>query len=305
MRVFGAVRQQYVRQLVSQRSAVWQQYLWPKKAMTQFGGWVASTPMGVITTMIINDFVRRYGVDMMEAEQPNLASYKTFNAFFTRALRSGVRPIANADWVSPVDGAISQLGDIEAGQIFQAKGHHYSAQSLLACEADEARAFERGQFATIYLSPKDYHRIHMPCAATLTRMTYVPGDLFSVSPLTAAHVPGLFARNERVVCWFDTDHGPMVMVLVGATIVGSMATVWHGTVNPPRSKTVQHWHYPQRDTRLEQGAEMGRFMLGSTVVMLWPSVAEAAEQRLRFEPSWQAQGTVRLGQAMANLQPLD
>jgi len=279
--------------------------MWPQKTMTQFGGWVASTPMGVVTTMIISDFVRRYGVDMMEAEQPNLAAYTTFNAFFTRALRAGVRPIGSADWVSPVDGAVSQLGDIDAGHIFQAKGHRYTAQALLACEPHEAQAFESGQFATIYLSPKDYHRIHMPCAGTLTRMTYVPGDLFSVSPVTAAHVPGLFARNERVVCWFDTDHGPLVMVLVGATIVGSMVTIWHGTVNPPRRTTSQDWRYEAGTVSLEQGAEMGRFMLGSTVVMLWPSVADTAEQRLRFEPTWQATSVVRLGQPMANLQPLD
>lgn len=293
------------RQLVSQRSAVWQQYIWPKKAMTQFGGWVANTPMGVVTTMIINDFVRRYGVNMMEAEQPSLAAYSTFNEFFTRALRKDARPIASADWVSPVDGAISQLGSIEHGQIFQAKGHHYSAQAILACQTDEAKAFEQGNFATIYLSPKDYHRIHMPCAGTLTRMTYVPGDLFSVSPLTASHVPGLFARNERVVCWFDTVYGPMVMVLVGATVVGSMATVWHGTVNPPRSKTVQDWRYKAGDVNLKQGAEMGRFMLGSTVVMLWPSVAHHAEQQLQFERSWEAQRVVRLGEAMANLVGID
>ena len=293
------------RQRVSQRSAVWQQYIWPKKAMTQFGGCVASTPMGVITTMIINDFVRRYQVNMMEAAQPNLGAYKTFNEFFTRALRQGVRPIASADWVSPVDGAVSQLGPIESGQIFQAKGHHYSAQALLACDADDAQAFDNGHFATIYLSPKDYHLIHMPCAGTLTRMTYVPGDLFSVSPLTAAHVPGLFARNERVVCWFDTDHGPMVMVLVGATIVGSMATVWHGTVNPPRSKTVQDKHYPAGEVSLEQGAEMGRFMLGSTVVMLWPSASDTAEKKLQFGEGWAAGRVVKLGEAMADLVGVD
>ena len=273
--------------------------------MTQFGGWVASTPMGVITTLIINDFVRRYQVNMMEAEQPNLGAYKTFNEFFTRALRKGVRPIASADWVSPVDGAVSQLGTVEAGQIFQAKGHHYSAHALLACEAGDAQAFDNGHFATIYLSPKDYHRIHMPCAGTLTRMTYVPGDLFSVSPLTAAHVPGLFARNERVVCWFDTQHGPMVMVLVGATIVGSMATVWHGTVNPPRSKTVQDKRYAVGDISLEQGAEMGRFMLGSTVVMLWPSAGNTAETKLQFAEDWQAGSVVKLGQAMADLVGVD
>jgi len=278
---------------VTSRRAVWTQYALPKKALTRFGGWVAGTPMGVVTTAIIADFVRRYQVDMMEAAEPDLGSYKTFNAFFTRALRAGIRPIASADWVSPVDGAVSQLGRIESGEIFQAKGHRYTAQALLACDAGEAAAFANGHFATIYLSPKDYHRIHMPCAGTLTRMTYVPGDLFSVSPLTAAHVPGLFARNERVVCWFDTDRGPLVMVLVGATIVGSMATTWHGRVNPPRTRGVRTWQYGAGEVALEKGAEMGRFMLGSTVVLVWP------DQPLTFNADWAPTHPVRLGEAMA------
>ena len=280
---------------MTSRRAVWTQYVLPKKALTRFGGWVAGTPMGVITTAIIADFVRRYQVDMMEAAEPNLASYDTFNAFFTRALREGIRPIAASEWVSPVDGAVSQLGRIEAGEIFQAKGHRYTTQALLACDAAEADAFSQGHFATIYLSPKDYHRIHMPCAGTLTRMTYVPGDLFSVSPLTAAHVPGLFARNERVVCWFDTAHGPMVMVLVGATIVGSMATTWHGRVNPPRARDVRTWTYAAGEVSLAKGAEMGRFMLGSTVVLVWP------ETPLEFNTAWTPAQPVRLGEAMASV----
>lgn len=277
------------------RRAVWPQYVLPKKALTRFGGWVAGTPMGVITTAIIADFVRRYQVDMMEAAEPNLASYDTFNAFFTRALREGIRPIATSEWVSPVDGSVSQLGRIEAGEIFQAKGHRYTTQALLACDAAEVDAFSQGHFATIYLSPKDYHRIHMPCAGTLTRMTYVPGDLFSVSPLTAAHVPGLFARNERVVCWFDTAHGPMVMVLVGATIVGSMATTWHGRVNPPRTRDVRTWTYAPGEVSLAKGVEMGRFMLGSTVVLVWP------ETPLEFNTAWTPAQPVRLGEAMASV----
>ena len=280
---------------MTSRRAVWTQYVLPKKALTRFGGWVAGTPMGVITTAIIADFVRRYQVDMMEAAEPNLASYDTFNAFFTRALREGIRPIATSEWVSPVDGSVSQLGRIEAGEIFQAKGHRYTTQALLACDAAEADAFSQGHFATIYLSPKDYHRIHMPCASTLTRMTYVPGDLFSVSPLTAAHVPGLFARNERVVCWFDTAHGPMVMVLVGATIVGSMATTWHGRVNPPRARDVRTWTYAAGEVSLAKGAEMGRFMLGSTVVLVWP------ETPLEFNTAWTPAQPVRLGEAMASV----
>ncbi len=280
---------------MTSRRAVWTQYVLPKKALTRFGGWVAGTPMGVITTAIIADFVRRYQVDMMEAAEPNLASYDTFNAFFTRALREGIRPVATSEWVSPVDGSVSQLGRIEAGEIFQAKGHRYTTQALLACNVAEADAFSQGHFATIYLSPKDYHRIHMPCAGTLTRMTYVPGDLFSVSPLTAAQVPGLFARNERVVCWFDTAHGPMVMVLVGATIVGSMATTWHGRVNPPRTRDVRTWTHAAGEVSLAKGAEMGRFMLGSTVVLVWP------ETPLEFNTAWAPAQPVRLGEAMASV----
>ena len=278
---------------MTSRRAVWTQYALPKKALTRFGGWVAGTPMGVVTTAIIADFVRRYQVDMMEAAEPDLGSYKTFNAFFTRALRAGIRPIASADWVSPVDGAVSQLGRIESGEIFQAKGHRYTAQALLACDAGEAAAFANGHFATIYLSPKDYHRIHMPIAGKLLRMIHVPGDLFSVNPTTARGVPGLFARNERVVCEFETEKGPMVLVLVGATIVGSMATVWHGQVNPPRPGTVREWQYDSQDVRLQKGEEMGRFLLGSTVVMLFP------ENSLQFPGDWISTRPLQMGEAMS------
>ncbi len=171
---------------------------------------------------------------MAEAANPDPASYASFNEFFTRPLREGVRPIAEADFVCPVDGAISQFGPIEFDQVFQAKGHFYSTTALVGGDRALAARFEDGDFATIYLSPRDYHRIHMPCAGRLTQMIYVPGELFSVNPATARGVPGLFARNERVVCVFEGEFGPFVMVLVGATIVGSMATVWHGVVNPPR-----------------------------------------------------------------------
>ena len=282
---------------MSDRRAVLLQYLLPKKTLTQFGGLIAGSAMAGVTTRIIEWFIKKYGVNMAEAADSNPRSYPTFNAFFTRALRPDARPLAASRWVCPVDGAISQFGAIEKDQIFQAKGHHYSTQALVGGDAALAAQFDHGQFACIYLSPKDYHRIHMPCAGTLRQMIYVPGDLFSVNPTTARGVPGLFARNERVVCVFDTECGPFVNVLVGATIVGSMATPWHGVVNPPRLPQVTTWNYPasgQADAvELAQGAEMGRFLLGSTVVMLWP------KQVFAFNAAWQPAGAVRMGEAMA------
>ena len=277
---------------MSDRLAVLPQYLLPKRALTVFAGWVAGARAGGITTAIIRRFVARYGVNMAEAADPRIESYASFNEFFTRPLKPGARPLADARWVCPVDGAVSQLGRIERDQIFQAKGHHYSTRALLGGDAALAAQFGDGAFATIYLSPKDYHRIHMPCAGRLTRMIYVPGDLFSVNPTTARGVPGLFARNERVVCVFDTPHGPFVNVLVGATIVGSMATVWHGVVNPPRPGSVREWTYAEQNIALAQGDEMGRFLLGSTVVMLWP------KGTIQFNPAWAAAQPVRLGEAM-------
>jgi len=282
---------------VAERAAVRLQYALPKRVMTQFAGRVADARRGAATTRLIRWFIRRYGVDMSEAANPDPAAYATFNEFFTRALKPGARPIARADLVCPVDGAISQFGDIERDQILQAKGHRYTTLALVGGDAELAARFEHGLFATLYLSPRDYHRIHMPCAAQLTRMVHVPGDLFSVNPLTAAHVPGLFARNERVVCCFEAAFGPFVLVLVGATIVGSMATVWHGVVNPPRPGNVREWRYDGREVRLERGQEMGRFLLGSTVVLLFPRLP------LRFNPAWLPGGPIRLGEAMAALQP--
>ena len=278
---------------MNDRLAVGLQYLLPKQALTAFAGLVARWRGGAMTTTIIRWFVGRYGVDLSEAEHSNPEHYATFNAFFTRALAPGVRPLAVAALVCPVDGAISQFGAIERDQIFQAKGHAYSTTALVGGDAALAAQFQDGHFATIYLSPKDYHRIHMPCDARLTRMIYVPGDLFSVNPTTARGVPGLFARNERVVCVFDTAHGPFVQVLVGATIVGSMATTWHGVVNPPRLNDVREWRYDDAPVHLKQGDEMGRFLLGSTVVLLWP------KDTLRFNPAWAPTGPVRMGEAMA------
>lgn len=255
---------------MSERFDVLLQYLLPKQALTEFGSHIASMRGGAITTRIIRWFVGKYGVNMAEAANPDITSYPTFNEFFTRALQPGARPLAAADLICPVDGAISQFGAIEGDQIFQAKGHHYSTTALVGGDRELAARFEGGSFATIYLSPKDYHRIHMPADGRLVRMIYVPGELFSVNPATARGVPGLFARNERVVCVFESARGPFVLVLVGATIVGSMATVWHGVVNPPRTKQVREWFYDKHPIEFQQGDEMGRFLLGSTVVLLFP-----------------------------------
>ncbi|WP_225982180.1 archaetidylserine decarboxylase [Qipengyuania flava] len=277
------------------RLSVLPQYLLPKRGLTQFAGRVARAQGGRATTRLIRWFVGKYGVDMSEAENPDIASYASFNDFFGRPLKPGVRPLADADFISPVDGAISQFGAIDDHHILQAKGHRFTTTQLLAGDAALADRFRHGSFANLYLSPKDYHRLHMPCAGRLQRMIYVPGALFSVNPTTARGVPGLFARNERVVCVFDSEtHGRFVMVLVGATIVGSMATTWHGVVNPRRTGVIAEWEYADRPITLEQGEEMGRFLLGSTVIMLFE------KDVIDFNADWRPEGPVRLGEAMGN-----
>ncbi|KAF4516469.1 hypothetical protein B566_EDAN003216 [Ephemera danica] len=277
---------------MSDRLVVLPQYLLPKQALTLLAGKFANARAGSLTTSVIRRFVARYGVDMSEAENPDITSYASFNEFFARPLREGARPLAAADFICPVDGAISQFGAIEGDQIYQAKGHSYSTTALVGGDAALAAQFADGSFATLYLSPRDYHRIHMPCAGRLRRMIHVPGNLFAVNPATARVVPGLFARNERVVCIFDSAHGPFVLILVGATIVGSMATVWHGVVNPPRPGEVREWRYDDREIALSQGEEMGRFLLGSTIVTLFPA------GRLAFTPGWAPARPIRLGEIM-------
>lgn len=279
---------------MSERLAVLSQYLLPKQALTALAGKVASWQGGSATTALIAWFVKRYRVNMAEAANPDIASYTSFNDFFTRELQSGARPLAQAELICPVDGAISQFGPIQGQQIFQAKGHSYGCTALVGGDASLAAQFTDGHFATLYLSPRDYHRIHMPCDGVLRRMIYVPGDLFSVNPATARGVPGLFARNERVVCVFDGPRGPFVLVLVGATIVGSMATVWHGVVNAKRTGQLTQWNYENNSNFLKRGEEMGRFLLGSTVVMLFP------KGQLAFNPSWQPGGFIQMGEAMAH-----
>jgi phosphatidylserine decarboxylase len=281
---------------MSDRLAVLPQYLIPKQALTLMAGRIARAQGGAFTTRLIDWFAQRYRVNMAEAANPDMASYATFNDFFTRALKDGARPLAQADLICPVDGAISQFGRIEGQQIFQAKGHQYNSTALVGGDANLAAQFDDGHFATLYLSPRDYHRIHMPCAGRLIRMVYVPGDLFSVNPTTARGVPGLFARNERLVCVFERPDGAgtFVLVLVGATIVGSMATTWHGVVNNPRAGKLLDVRYEKECIEFKQGEEMGRFLLGSTVVMLFP------KGPLQFNPAWQPGGAIRLGEEMAS-----
>ncbi|MBT0586057.1 archaetidylserine decarboxylase [Alteromonas oceanisediminis] len=247
------------------------QYILPKHLISRLVGKLAAAEAGVVTTTLIKAFIKHYDVDMREAAEPDPEEYKTFNAFFTRKLTDDARPIVadNDVLVHAVDGAVSQCGPIRSDAIFQAKGHDYSLTALLGGKPELAAPFKNGDFATVYLSPRDYHRIHMPIDGTLTDMVYVPGELFSVNPLTAANVPGLFARNERVVAIFDTPVGKMAIVLVGATIVASIATVWAGTVTPPAGQNIYHWQYDAEGDdaiTLQKGVEMGLFKLGSTIV---------------------------------------
>ena len=271
------------------------QYLLPKQHLTSIAGRIAGAQGSLMTSWLIRWFARKYNVDMSEAANPDLNGYASFNDFFTRSLKAGARPMANADFVCPVDGAISQIGAIDDHHILQAKGHRFTTTELLGGDAALAAQFRHGSFANLYLSPRDYHRLHMPCDGKLTRMIYVPGALFSVNPVTARGVPRLFARNERVVCVFESpEFGAFLMVLVGATIVGSMATVWHGLVNPKRTGKVSEWSYSDSAIVLKKGEEMGRFLLGSTVVILFrPGV-------IAFNPGWVPEKAVRLGEMMGN-----
>ncbi|GBL05088.1 archaetidylserine decarboxylase [Glaciecola sp. KUL10] len=259
------------------------QYILPKHLLSRLVGSLAAAEAGSVTQFFIKVFIKAFDVDMSEAANQDPASYKTFNAFFTRSLKPEARPIQTKEneLCHAVDGAVSQFGEIIGDQIFQAKGHNYSLTTLLGGKPELANVFKGGRFATIYLSPKDYHRIHMPIEGTLTDMLHVPGELFSVNPLTAQNVPGLFARNERVVTIFDTPVGKVAIVLVGATIVASIETVWAGNITPPAGKTVQHWQYDETDNiNLSQGEEMGRFKLGSTIVVCFePNKIEFADMQ--------------------------
>ncbi len=274
------------------------QYIMPKHLISRLVGLLAAARLGALTHALINLFIKSYGINMAEAKYEKATDYKSFNEFFTRPLKDGLRPVVqDANIIAhPVDGAISQLGKIDGDKLIQAKGHDYSLQALLGGLAETAAPYQNGEFACIYLAPKDYHRIHMPVAGTLREMIYVPGELFSVNPLTAANVPGLFARNERVVAIFDTELGPMALVLVGATIVASIETVWAGTITPPTGKDIFRWSYPATGANavhLEKGAEMGRFKLGSTVILAF------APDQIEFLPQQYPGAVTRMGEAFA------
>ena len=228
----------------------------------------ARTPW--LKNLLIRQIGRRYGIDTQEAEQPDATAYPSFNAFFTRALKPDTRPLAEGMLMSPADGKVSQIGPIDGVSLLQAKGHRFDLLALLAGDRSMAASFQDGLFATIYLSPRDYHRVHIPFAGTLESMGFVPGDLFSVSEATTQLVPGLFARNERVICYFQTDLGPMAVILVGAIFVGSIETVWHGEVRERRGQPTR-WVYQGAQRRhFAAGEEIGRFNMGSTVIVLLP-----------------------------------
>ena len=248
------------------------QYIIPQHLLSRAAGKVADCEWPWLKNSFINWFIGRYQVNMQEAADPEPYNYKNFNAFFTRELSADARPITEGDntIACPADGAISQLGDIKQGRIFQAKGQDYSLVELLGGDTEIAQSFQEGKFATVYLSPKDYHRVHMPLKGTLKTMIYVPGDLFSVNGTTADNVPRLFSRNERAVCIFETEHGPMAIVLVGAMIVAGIETVWAGQVAPIKREISTHQYLSQQQAiSLDKGAEMGRFKLGSTAIVLF------------------------------------
>jgi len=273
------------------------QHLAPQHLISRTAGALASSTNPAVKDRFIPWFIRRYGVDMNEALEPDPKAYSCFNDFFTRALKPGARPFDDSEeaLLCPADGAISQIGQIEQGRIFQAKGQDYSLEQLLGEPAADLHAFDQGHFATIYLSPKDYHRVHMPITGTLERMTFIPGKLFSVNPVTAERVPALFARNERVVAWFRTPVGPVAMVLVGAMIVASIGTVWSGTVAPAGNKLFTTNYSGDDAITLKRGDEMGRFMLGSTVVMVMPKQSVTWNERFR------SGSAVRMGETLGTI----
>ncbi|WP_372986198.1 archaetidylserine decarboxylase [Marinobacter sp.] len=274
------------------------QYLTPQLAVSRLAGRFADSDGNpALKNRVVKWFIGRYGVDMSEAAEPDPTAYPSFNAFFTRALKPGIRPIAEGEktLVSPVDGKISQLGQVTGDRVFQAKGQSFSLNELLGDNLERTEAFSEGEFATIYLAPSDYHRIHMPMAGKLREMVHIPGKLFSVNPVTAEHVPNLFARNERVVCIFDTDAGPMAMVLVGAMIVGSVETTWSGVVVPGNGLVTDFQYEGEQAREFAKGEEMGRFRLGSTVIMVMPKGA------VSWNDDQVAGKTVRMGEAFGEL----
>ena len=280
---------------LKQKAFIALQYIVPQHLLSHLVGWLAASEIRWIKNTFINFFIKQFGINMNEAKRKTADDFRCFNDFFTRELEDDARPVSATDnqLVSPADGAVSQLGKIENGRIFQAKGQDYSLIELLGGNTQRAEEFMGGEFATIYLSPKDYHRVHMPVTGTLREMVYVPGDLFSVNQTTAENVPRLFARNERLVCIFDTEQGPMAMILVGAMIVAAIETVWAGRITPMERKTkVTDYTNPQPAT-LEKGEEMGRFLLGSTVVLCF------AKDKIHWLEELAAESPLRMGEAIA------
>lgn len=281
-----------------QRAKVAFQYIMPQLYLTQLAGWFAQQKWGAVTHFVIKVFAKKYNVDMSEAKKENFSDYESFNQFFIRELKDDARKINENSTALclPADGRVSQIGHIDDERLLQAKGHFFSLSDLLAGDEELVHTFKNGEFATIYLSPRDYHRVHMPCDATLRKMIYVPGDLFSVNPFLAEHVPNLFARNERVICVFDTVFGPMVQILVGATITASMSTVWAGVINPPRTGEVKVWTYQGDNAiKLTKGQEMGAFQLGSTVINLFPANSVTLAEHLEVDVP------VRMGEILATM----
>ena len=281
-----------------QRAKVAFQYIMPQLYLTQLAGWFAQQKWGAVTHFVIKAFAKKYNVDMSEANKENFSDYESFNQFFIRELKDDARKINENPTALclPADGRVSQIGHIDDERLLQAKGHFFSLSDLLAGDEELVNTFKNGEFATIYLSPRDYHRVHMPCDATLRKMIYVPGDLFSVNPFLAEHVPNLFARNERVICVFDTAFGPMVQILVGATITASMSTVWAGVINPPRTGEIKVWTYQEDNAiKLTKGQEMGAFQLGSTVINLFPANSVTLAEHLEVDVP------VRMGEILATM----
>lgn len=281
-----------------QRAKVAFQYIMPQLYLTQLAGWFAQQKWGAVTHFVIKAFAKKYNVDMSEAKKENFSDYESFNQFFIRELKDDARKINENPTALclPADGRVSQIGHIDDERLLQAKGHFFSLSDLLAGDEELVNTFKNGEFATIYLSPRDYHRVHMPCDATLRKMIYVPGDLFSVNPFLAEHVPNLFARNERVICVFDTAFGPMVQILVGATITASVSTVWAGVINPPRTGEVKVWTYQGDNAiKLTKGQEMGAFQLGSTVINLFPANSVTLAEHLEVDVP------VRMGEILATM----
>lgn len=283
-----------------QKAKVAFHYLLPHLLLTRLAGWFAEKEWGIVTHTVIKAFVKKYQINMAEAKEPEIENYRSFNQFFIRPLSDNARPI-NQDPNAlslPADGQISQFGAINQNLLIQAKGHYFELEALVANDSQMKELFYNGQFITTYLSPRDYHRVHMPCDATLRKMIYVPGDLFSVNPFLAEEVPNLFARNERVICLFETEFGYMAQILVGATITASISTVWAGIINPPRSGQIQTWSYPAKGETgcisLTKGQEMGAFQLGSTVINLFQN------NKIQFANYLEQGSMVKVGEILAH-----